>query len=101
MWLNSQNNLYTYIETAEKQKDPVFTNVLQRATKNIIYTVGTSNAMYADMGFVNHRTGKIVERMLGWQVTLLVFTIVFVVLAGAGISYTTVRLIQTKKGKNK
>ena len=100
LWLNTVNSLYAEIEVAEKKNDALFSHALQRATKNVIYTVGTSNAMHADMGLVNHKTGKAVERMLGWQVTLLILTIVLVVFAGTGISYTTVRILQTKKEKS-
>ncbi len=52
--------------------------------------------MHADMGLVNHATGKVIERILPWQVMLLIGTIVLLLFAGAGISYTTVRIVQTK-----
>lgn len=76
-------------------------NALQNATKNIIYTVGTSNAMHANMGLVNAKIGKIIEKMLSWQVLLLIATVLLLVVASAGIAYTTMRLIQTKKNCTK
>ncbi len=96
LWLNTVNTLYTKIQKSSYRNDALFSNALQQAVKNVIYTVGTSNAMHADMGLVNHATGKVIERILPWQVMLLIGTIVLLLFAGAGISYTTVRIVQTK-----
>ena len=98
IWLNTINALYTDIE--KQQNDALISNALQNSVKNIIYTVGTSNAMHADMGLINAKTGKVIENMLAWQVILLITTVVLLIVAGAGIAYTTVRLIPKKQSTN-
>ena len=89
LWLNSDATLWAL---TEDQMTPTVTNHLQRAAKNVVYAITSSNAMNGLSS-----GSKIVPVMPLWKKALFGLDIVVGLLAALALIFVTIRLVKQRK----